>query len=130
MISYSDNYLNSGDWDQWIYSSQDASAWTSTVIEFSGSYKSHSGDIAAKETLMEVLILHSKCTSCRDMIASAEIRTNSIQSYVPVVNDNFAGSLPIPSRLSNVWTMTAHLLSGVIIMFSMRQEEAMRSRCK
>ena len=97
MISYSDNYLNSGDWDQWIYSSQDASAWTSTVIEFSGSYKSHSGDIAGKRnTDGSFNIAFKNVLLCRDMIASAEIRTNSIQSYVPVVNDNFAGSLSNP----------------------------------
>ncbi|MBK7160875.1 MAG: hypothetical protein IPH77_20610 [Ignavibacteria bacterium] len=62
----------------------------------SGSYKSHSGDIAGKRNTDGSFNIAFKMYFCRDMIASAEIRTNSIQSYVPVVNDNFAGSLSNP----------------------------------
>ena len=97
MITYSDNYLNSGDWDQWIFSSQNASSWTNTVIEFSGNLKSQFGDIIGRRNAIgSYNIAFKNVLLCREMIASAEIRTNSIQSYVSFVNDNFAGSLSNP----------------------------------
>ncbi len=97
MITYSDNYLNSGDWDQWIFSSLDASSWTHTVIEFSGNLVSGFGDIIGKRNIAGSFnIAFRNVLLCKESIASAEIRNNSINSYVYNLNDNFAGSFSNP----------------------------------
>ena len=97
LIAYSDNYLNSGDWDQWIFSSLDASGWVSTNIDFSGNFNSVFGDIVGKRNAGgSYNIAFKNNNNCSESIASAEIRNNSVSSYIFNLNDNYATSFLNP----------------------------------
>lgn len=97
MITYSDNYFNIDDWDQWIFSTQNAADWTSTSLDFSGVHNSQYGDIVGKRNAAGSFnIAYKNSNSCIGSVSSAEIRNNSVSSSVYNLNDNYAFSFLNP----------------------------------
>lgn len=97
MITYSDNYFNINDWDQWIFSTSDAANWTTTNVDFSGNFNSLNGDITGKKRASGSFnIAFNNSNSCIATVASAEIRDNSIFNYVFNLNDSYAFSFLHP----------------------------------
>ena len=97
MITYSDNYFNVNDWDQWIYSTQNAADWTSTSLDFAGVHSSQYGDIVGKRNAAGSFnIAYKNTNSCIGSVSSAEIRNNSVSSSVYNLNDNYAFSFLNP----------------------------------
>ena len=97
MITYSDNYFNIDDWDQWIFSTQNAADWTSTSLDFAGVHNSQYGDIVGKRnTAGSFNIAYKNSNSCIGSVSSAEIRNNFVSSSVYNLNDNYAFSFLNP----------------------------------
>jgi hypothetical protein len=97
MITFSDNYFNIGDWDQWIFSTSDAANWTTTNIDYSGNFNSLNGDIYGKRRASGSFnIAFNNSNSCIATVASAELRNNSLYNYVFNMNDNYAYSFLYP----------------------------------
>jgi hypothetical protein len=97
MITFSDNYFNTGDFDQWIFSTGDAANWTATNVDFSGNFNSVNGDIVGKRlTSGSYNIAFNNNNSCKASVASAEIKNNSVFNYVFNLNDSYAFSFLHP----------------------------------
>jgi len=97
MITYSDNYFNTGDWDQCIFSTQNAADWTSSSLDFAGVHNSLYGDIVGKRNASGSFnIAYKNTNSCIGSVSSAEIRNNTISSSVYNLNDNYAFSFLNP----------------------------------
>ena len=97
MITYSDNYFNIGDYDQWIFSTSDAANWAVANVDYSGNFNSLNGDIIGKRrTAGSFNIAFNNNNNCIATIASAEIRNNSIYNYVFNLNDSYAFSFLHP----------------------------------
>lgn len=97
MITYSDNYFNISDFDQWAFSAADASNWVTYNIDFSGNFNSLNGDIIGKRnTSGSFNLAFNNNNSCIASVASAEIINNSLFNYVFNLNDNSAHSFLHP----------------------------------
>ncbi|MBK8552410.1 MAG: hypothetical protein IPL53_15610 [Ignavibacteria bacterium] len=97
MITYSDNYFNIGDWDQWVFSTQNGTDWTSSTVDFSGNFNSQFGDIIGRRNTDGCFnIAFKNNNSCIETVASAEFRNSSLINYVFNLNDNFASSFLHP----------------------------------
>jgi hypothetical protein len=97
MITYSDNYFNINDWDQWIFSTLNAADWTSTSLDFAGVHSSQYGDIVGKRNASGSFnVAYKNTNSCLGSVSSAEIRNNTVSSSVYNLNDNYAFSFLNP----------------------------------
>lgn len=114
MITYSDNYFNISDFDQWAFSTDDASNWSTFNIDYSGNFNSLNGDIIGKRNTSGCFnIAFNNNNSCIASVASAEIRNNSIFDYVFNLNDNSAFSFLHPKpALRNVSNDSALTIWG------------------
>lgn len=98
LVTYTDNYMNSGDYDQWFLSTNDANNWNSATLEYNSLHNSHYGDVIGRRnadgsfavTFLNKLNYMYNVTSCTFN------GSFNLDTYVHCVNNNFANSIANP----------------------------------
>lgn len=113
MITYSDNYLNTGDFDQWILYTFDAVNWINSSVEYSSANSSRKGDIIARRNINGSFSISFKnYFGNMENVGAYISRYNSFYNTMYNVNTNFANSYCSPKpgfcysgdSVLNVWS--------------------------
>jgi len=100
MITYSDDYLNTGDLDQWILSTDDASNWYASTLDYTSYNNSKYGDIIGRRNADG-----SYSVSFKNIYGNLEnvsmygFTDMNLTSSLPSLNNDFANSLASPKPL-------------------------------
>ena len=100
MITYSDDYLNTGDLDQWILSTDDASNWYASTLDYTSLNKSRFGDIIGRRNASgSFAVTFKNIYGNLENVASYGFTDMSLTSSLPSLNNDFANSLASPKPL-------------------------------
>lgn len=98
LVTYTDDYNNTGDYDQWYLSTFDAVNWSASTLEYTSLHKSRYGDVIGRRnadgsfsvTFLNSLNYINNVTSCR-------FNGNfDIDSYLHCTNTEYANSIANP----------------------------------
>jgi len=97
MVTYTDDYLNSGDLDQWILTSGDATNWFSTVLDYTSNNKSKYGDVIGRRNANGSFAVNFINTYGHlDNISSYNFTDLNLSSSIHSLNTNYANSICAP----------------------------------
>lgn len=99
MVTYTDNYQNTGDFDQWYLTSSDAGAgWLSNTIEYTGLHDSRYGDIIARRNANGsfAVSLRNDLGTLYNVTAATFNGEFNIASYQHAMNTDYANSFASP----------------------------------
>lgn len=97
-IIYSENYNNSGDWDQYVLRTSDRINWTNDNFEFSSVYNSRQGEIIGRRNSdgSFSLAFHNVLGSLQNMTYATYSGNFSVSNYTHRANPDYANSLCSP----------------------------------
>lgn len=97
-IIYSENYNNSGDWDQYVIRTSNRINWTIDNFEFSSIYNSRQGEIMGRRNANGSfsLAFHNVLGSLQNMTYASYSGEFSVSNYTHRANPDFAYSLCSP----------------------------------
>ena len=97
-IIYSENYNNSGDWDQYVIRTSDRMSWAIDNFEFSSVYSSGSGQIIGRRGADGSFAMAFKNTlgSLENVTYATYNGDFSVPVYVHRANPDYANSFPSP----------------------------------
>lgn len=95
MITYSDDYLNSGDWDQWIFTTEDANNWTANPIEYTTFHDSRHGDVIARRNANGSfsIAFDNYLNHLKNIVICRFNGSFNLDSYLHCANFGYANSL-------------------------------------
>lgn len=97
MITYSDDYLNSGDFDQWILTTSDASNWSSTALDNTTYNISRGGDVIGRRNADGSFAVNFKnLFGNLENIASYTFTDLALSGSMHSLNTNYANSFFSP----------------------------------
>lgn len=97
-VTYTDNYQNSGDYDQWFLYTYDANNWSSATLEYNSLHNSHYGDVIGRRNAdgsFAVTFLN-KLNNMYNVTSCSFNGSFSLSNYVHCVNNNYANSIASP----------------------------------
>ncbi len=93
MITYSDDYFNTGDMDQWYLRSSNANSWTISSLDYSSYNSSRFGDIMARRNVSgSFSITFKNFYGNMENISAYSFQGNSLSSAMHSVNTGYANS--------------------------------------
>lgn len=98
LLTYTENYQNSGDYDQWYLSSTDANFWIFGTLEYSSLHNSHYGDVIGKRNAdgsFAVTFLN-KLNNMHNVTSCTFSGDFNLDTYVHCVNTDYANSIASP----------------------------------
>lgn len=100
MITYSDDYFNTGDLDQWILYTTDASNWHSNILDYTGINNSKYGDIIGRRNANGSFAISFKnIYGNLENVSMYGFTDMSLSSSQFSLNNDFANSLASPKPL-------------------------------
>lgn len=97
MITYSDDYVNSGDFDQWCMTTTNASNWVTNVLDYTSYNRSRYGDIMARRGVSgSYSIAFKNFFGNMENISAYTFRANNLNSEMHAVNTGYANSVFSP----------------------------------
>lgn len=98
LVTYSDDYNNSGDFDQWYLTTPDANNWSAGVLEYNSFYKSRYGDVIGRRNAdgsFSVAFLNS--LNYMNNITTCRFSGNfNLDSYLHSTNTSYSNSIANP----------------------------------
>ena len=97
-ITYSDDYLNSGDFDQWYLSTDDANNWSSGILEYSSFYNSKFGDVTGRRGADgSFSVAFKNNLNSLSNVTTYNLNGNfNVESFIHCANTNYANSIANP----------------------------------
>lgn len=100
MITYTDDYSNTGDLDQWILYTEDVSNWTASNLDYTSVNNSKYGDIIGRRNADgSYAVSFKNVYGNLENVASYGFTDMSLSSSLPSLNNDFANSLASPKPL-------------------------------
>lgn len=97
MITYTDNYFNSGDLDQWILYTYDVANWYSNTIDYTSYNNSRFGDIISRRNANgSFAIAFKNIYGSLENVSSCTFTDDVLSSYIHSLNTDYANSLSSP----------------------------------
>ncbi|MEO8209343.1 MAG: hypothetical protein ABI840_02190, partial [bacterium] len=98
LATYTDDYNNTGDYDQWYLSTSDANNWSSSTLEYSGIHKSRYGDVIGRRNAsgsFSVAFVNS--LNNMNNVTTGRFNGNfNLDSYLHCTNTGYANSIANP----------------------------------
>jgi hypothetical protein len=100
LITYTDDYFNSGDLDQWVLYSYDASSWGMNVLDYTSYNNSRNGDvIGRRDASGSFNVCFKNVYGNMENVSSYSFRDFSLSSSLRSLNTNYANSTAAPKPL-------------------------------
>ena len=101
LITYTDNYNNSGDYDQWMLSTEDANNWSASVLESSTLHNSRQGDVLGRRNADgSFAVAFSNYINSMQNSATCTFNGNfNLESYIHCTNTEYSNSVINPKPL-------------------------------
>jgi len=97
MITYSDDFLNTGDFNQWILTSEDASNWTSSVLDNTSYNNSKHGDVIGRRNADGSFeVAFKNAYGYMENVSTYSFTDFAITSLLHSVNTNYGNSYSSP----------------------------------
>ncbi len=100
MISYSDNYLNTGDFDEWVASAPDASNWSVMNLDYTSNNRSRYGDVIGRRNADGSFVVTFKnIFGNLENVSSYGFSNFSLSHHIHALNTGYANSIANPKPL-------------------------------
>ncbi|MBK8551553.1 MAG: hypothetical protein IPL53_11030 [Ignavibacteria bacterium] len=97
MITYSDNYFNTGDMDQWMLSTSDLDYWYASSLDYTSYNNSRFGDIVSRRNVNgSFAITFKNIYGSLENVSSCTFNDDVLSSSIHSLNTDFANSLASP----------------------------------
>lgn len=97
LITYSNNYLNTGDFDQWDLYTLDGNNWASNVLDFTGSNISRYGDVIGRRNASGSFnVAFKNIYGNMENVSSYSFRDFSLSSSLFSLNTDYANTVAAP----------------------------------
>ncbi len=98
IITYTDDYLNSGDYDLWFLSTSDANTWSAATLEYSSLHNSRYSDVIGKRNAHgSFAVAFNNTFGYLNNITACTFNDNfNLSTYVHCANDNYANAIANP----------------------------------